>query len=1061
MKYVSLHHHSTYSFMDGFGLPSDHVERIAELGMEAIALTEHGNVSSHPQLEKAANKAGINPIYGLEAYTALEATSRRKFHLTLLAMNEQGYRNLMQVVTASWENYYQWPTVSGDILAEYNEGLIVLSGCSDSLLACSLLGGKTIDPNDASYERAKQQALKFKGLLGDRFYLETQMFPELERSGQINQAYESLAVDTGIRLVATADCHYPQPDDNEMQVILHAAGRGAGTVAAQEATWEYDIRLCPPQDDLLVLQRLGGTGLSRSAASAALAATGEIAARCNVVLPKAERLRYPTEPGETSLDLIWRWMRQGWGYRVRQGNKRMVDPIERPRYTARLKAEMEQIQAKDFVDYFLMLSDIVRHAKDKGIPVGPARGSAAASLVSYLLRITEIDPLEYPLMMFERFIDPTRTDLPDVDLDFDDDRRGEVRDYAVERYGDDRVGNVANYTKYRGRNSIDDVARVFRVPKVDAEILKGMIIERSGGDSRADQALGDTIEMFEQAKHVVDRHPDLRKATRLEGNYRGMSVHAAGLVIANTPIPDICALYSKTYKGKAGLPDRTIHVVSVDKYDAEYLGLMKADFLGLSTMGMIRIALELAGLTLEDLYRIPMDDPKTLQAFKDNDVIGIFQYEGRATRLVNKEVAPDNFAEIVDINALSRPGPLFSGTTTEYIDIKHGKRKATNYHPIIDELTTSTRGQIIYQEQILLGLARFGGLAVGRVHEIRRIISKKLGEAQFNTHSEDFINNAMQLHGVGHDTAKGVWGRLVTSASYAFNIAHAVSYSMLGFWCMWLKVHHPEAFYTAQLRKTEEDKWARLIRDAEKHGVKVRGVTPGLSGRTWAIAGRQDASYGTGVVAGWEQLKGVGEVTAQRIVDYESTLIAATGEGFQNAEDLTLVKGIGPATLAKFKEQITSDDPFGLKLTKRMLDAVRRDVRSGVIPLRTPTHISDALYGLKEKARVCWLGIVKAINYQDYIENQRSRYGLEIEEILKNMKDKHLVTSCVLRCVDDGEEDVYIRINRYQYPKYKRVLEHLRVDKDVIWVAGRRSGGAAFGINVSLDRMVVIDPEVE
>ncbi len=786
-------------------------------------------------------------------------------------------------------------------------------------------------------------------------------------------------------------------------------------------------------------------------------------------------------------DMMWLWLRQGWAYRIRHGSKSMADPANANWYSDRVNMEMGQIVSKDFCSYFLMLSDIVRAAKDMGIPVGPARGSAAASLVAYLLRITEIDPFDFPLMLFDRFIDPTRTDLPDVDLDFDDERRSEVRAIAVARYGESRVGNVANYVKYKGKNSIDDIARVYRIPKWAAEKLKGLIVGRSGGDSRADQALGDTIEMFEEAQKVVAEYPKLMQAVRLEGGCRGMSVHAAGLVVGNSAVTDVTAMYHKVYD--AGKPtERHVDVLAVDKYDAEYLNLLKVDLLGLSTMGMIRIALELAGLTLEELYQVPMDEPETLQAFHRNDVIGIFQWEGRATRLVNKEVKPRTFDDLTHVNTLSRPGPLFSGTTAEYIEVRRGLKQPTRFHPIIDELTEATYGQIIFQEQILKGLARFGGLEVGRVHEIRRIISKKLGEAQFNTHSADFVQRAVSLHGVSPDVAKAVWGRLVTAASYVFNVPHSVSYSMLAFWCMWLKVHHPYAFYTAQLRKIKEENWPRLVQDALRHGVDVRGVTPALSGREWEIVeesdGRQTglpsvpASAGSDVdavrggrgtdasavatrrliVAGWGQLKGVGPATTDRILAFREANGPAS---LSTAEDLLQVNGIGPATLAKFKHQVGTEDPFGIQRASRILAGIRDDIRHDELPgLRLPAHNSDDLYEVPDKGRTTCLVMIKAINYQDFIENQRSRTGKEVEEIMKGLKRPDLVTSCVLQCYDDGDEDIYLRINRFAYPKFKRMLQTLKLHHHVLYVFGKRSK-AGFGISVVVDNLAVIEPSAE
>lgn len=744
-----------------------------------------------------------------------------------------------------------------------------------------------------------------------------------------------------------------------------------------------------------------------------------------------------------SKELIWAWLRQGWRYRVKQGNKE----IERRRaeYTERVKHEMRSIEGKGFIDYFLIMSDAVRWAKDNKIPVGPARGSAAASLVCYLLRITEIDSMQYPLMYFERFIAPDREDTPDIDLDFDDERRHEVREYLVRRYGADRVGNIGTFTKYKGKNSLDDVARVFEIPSYAIKQVKEMIIERSGGDSRQDQALADTIEMFEGARAAFDAHPDLWKATRLEGNFRGMSTHAAGIVVTNSPVSDTCALYTREVKGNL------LTAVSVNKYDAEYLNLLKMDFLGLSTMGMLRYALDYAGMTLEELYRVPVTDEGTLDAFRRNDVIGIFQYEGRATRLVNREVKPDNFLELSDINGLSRPGPLFSGTTAEYIRVKHGEVQPTRFHPIIDELTRATKGQIIYQEQVLKALAEFGGLSVKRVHEIRRIISLKLGEAQFNTSSEDFISQAMSLHGVNRELAQAVWGRLVTSASYSFNIAHCISYAMLGFWCMFMKVHFPTAFYAAQLRKTEKEMWGKLIKDAERHGIKINGVKPGVSRIEWQPIDGE-------VHAGWKQLIGVGKATAEKIIAFDEKKRTETGEGVQKADDLIEVSGIGPASIEKFREQIDSEDPFGLLKIKHSLDSVRDAIRERDLFLRRPTHNSDEILDVNGGRPVIWIGMVKKAEYKDAIEDERARTGKELDEIRKEMEKPDLVTSCTLHCYDDGDEDVYVRITRFDFPKFKEALEGIRLNQDVVYVIARKSRGG-FGSSLYVKHIVVIDPD--
>lgn len=1054
MRFVSLHHHTTFSYQDGFGTPEQHASRAAELGMWALANTEHGNVSGHVQHEKACRKYGIKPIFGLEAYMHPEPDSMRKFHMTLLAESAEGYRNLMRIVSRSWsEGFYKWPTVSGQMLADHAEGIVVLSGCSDSLLACSLLGGKTIDVSEAGYDRARTVARRMQHTFGDRFYLECQAFPELSRTRVINQSYEELGRDLGIPLVGTCDVHYPKPDDNEMQLILHATGRGGGgnTVAKQAEGWEYDIRLTFPTSDREVFQRLRDTGLSADGAREACRSTVDIAERCTVELPRAAILRFPVEqvePGMSSEELIWHWMRKGWKYRVNQGNRRMTQYPEE--YRARLEREMRDIKEKDFIDYFLMNADAVSFAKDSGIAVGPARGSAAASLVCYLLRITEIDPLLYPLMFFERFIDPTRTDIPDIDLDFAGSRRHEVRTFLEKRYGPECVGNIANYVRYRGKNSLDDVARVKRIPKYDVETVKGMIIERSGGDSRADSTLEDTAEMFPQVAEVFERWPELWKATRLEGNYRGMSVHAAGLVVTNLPISHVCATYMRDYKD--GRPP--IEVVSVDKYDAEYLNLLKVDFLGLNTMEMIEDALGLSGLSLEDIYRVPLDEPKVMEAFRRNDVVGIFQFEGRATQAICREVRPDNFMELADINALSRPGPLFSQATQTYIDVKHGIEQPKHWHSIVDRWTRDTKFQIIYQEQILKILEELGGLPVAEVHEIRKIISKKLGEAKFNESAESFADGAGRLHGISKSDAHLIWGKLVTAASYAFNVAHSISYSMLAFWAMWLKVYHTASFYTAQLRQTKKENWIRLIRDAERHDIEVRGVRIGESGEDWT---RLDAQT---VAAGYRQLHGVGQAMAPKIVDYFAAMRRLYPRIEFQTGDLLNVSGIGTATLAKMRPQLESDDPFGLLLTKRSLDKVRAAIHSGQIPLGFPTESAASMQPKPEGTRVIWIGMVKLKEYKDWVEDERARTGESFEEIRARIDRPDLVTSCFMHSYDDTDEIVYVRATRKQFPKFKARIDNITPDHDVIYIVGRKSR-SAIGSSVYLENLVVIDPDAD
>ena len=1048
MRGVSLHHHSTFSYMDGFGTPEDHVARAADLGMSALALTEHGNVSSHVRLEKAALKHGIKPIFGLEAYTApstmREDKNIRKWHLTILAQNQEGYRNLMRLVTRSWESgFYMLPTIHGEDLAEFNEGLIVLSGCADSKLACDLLGGKGREKG--SVKDARRTMERFKDVFGDRFYLETQQFPELDRTRAINTWYQQESKRTGIPLVATADVHYPQPDDNKMQTILHTAGRGGVSVAVTEAEWEYNIRLTHPASDRQWLGRLAATGLSERSSGMALSSTEEIAQRCNVILPKADNLRYPKPDGVSTKELIWQWLREGWRHRAKS-NKRMV--ALKGEYVARLHYEMSLIEEKGFFDYFLMLSDATRWCKDNGIPVGPARGSAAASLACYLLRITEIDPLPFPSMLFERFIDLNRTDLPDIDLDFDDERRHELVQHMIDLYGADHVGNIGTFTKYKGKNSLEDVARAHAIPMWVIEPVKSLVVERSGGDSRADASLEDTVSMFPAAQKVFTEHPALEYAYRLEGNYRGMSVHASGLVVSNEPLTDNVAYYAKEDKKNRVMRQ----VLSVDKYDAEYLGLMKADFLGLSNMGMIGRALDLIGMKLEDMYvhanPTLHEDPEVIDAFRRNDVNGIFQFGGEATRIVNGDVRPDNFLELCDINALSRPGPLHSGSTADYINIKHGRMEPIHMHPVVDDITQHTKYCIIYQEQILKLVREVGGFDWVHAQEIRKIISQKHGEAAFNMKQEMFLEGAARLHGMDAETAQAIWRRLATAGTYAFNAAHCVSYSMLAYWTMWLKIKHPSAFFAASLAKAGDDKDKRyaLLRDATKRGHTILPPSP-KSGDTWTVdkKGR--------IRAGLRQVPGIGPQTLLDVmVDREEN--GPVKEWWE----LQRIKGIGPKTVQKMQNFADSDDPFDVHRVDRILNRVRQAIRDGELGnIPYPTHKGIDIPTDAKMLKVIYVGIPNFRNPQDVVEDERARTGKDYDEILRTMERPDLVKKMAMQCYDDSDKTVYLRFSRFKFPRFERGLWKIDLNHDVVVVKGLKRGG--FGTSIHVDNMWVIDPD--
>lgn len=1023
--YVSLHHHSTYSFLDGFALPDAHVRRAAEVGMQSLALTEHGNISSHVKLEKASIGTGVKPIFGCEVYMGPTSEAKRgqlKFHLTVLAETLEGYINLMGLVTVGYQQFYYSPTVSYTDLVHFRKGLIILSGCTGSLLACSAVGGKNIAPEAASYERAKGVAQRFAKDFGNSYYLEVQAFPELENVKQINKMYERLSAQLKIPLVGTGDVHYTKPSENEMQQILHnVRGGGKKTLEEQAMAWGYNVPLSPPTSDIYMLRRLHATGLSKAASMQALMATEEIAQRCNVTLPKMDMIRFPVPYPFKTVEDVWKaWMKEGWLSRGIPAKANVGD------YIRQMKYEMQIIEDKGFVDYFLMVSDVVKFAKDSQIPVGPARGSVAASLVAYLLRITEVDPLAFPNLLFERFIEPNRKDLPDIDLDFDDRRRHEIRQYLVSKYGEAQVGNVGTFTTYKSKLSLDDVGRVYRIPKYEIEVVKELLLERSSGDLRANATIEDTAQMFEAAAAVFAKYPDLKHAIDLEGQVKGMGVHAAGLVVASGPLTDVCATYSRVVNG------RTVEVLSVDKFDAEYLNVLKIDVLGLTTLGMISRCLEQIGKPLDWLYEIPLDDAEVIRGFQENDVVGIFQFDGRAMRGVTAELKPVNFLEVCDITALARPGPLHNGAAAEYIDVKNGTRKAREYHPLVTDIVKSTHGQIVYQEQILRVCGEVGGFDHVHRATIRKIISKKLGEQEFNRWWLEFWKGAEE-RGLEEDEAKAIWNACITAGSYAFNVAHATGYGMLAWWTMYLKRYYPGEFFCASLSAYDSKKQLELLRDATRHGLKVQGPDPTMSDNTWRFVPALNT-----LVAGFEQIHGVGEVVADKFIKHRDQLHREADFGLDLDWDAYLpIKGVGAKTIEKIREFCAQDDPFEIFKLGRQVDQVRDalshgELRRSGIPRLTHTSI-QVPYSRGTKSNVVWCGVITKRNLKELFELHYSRTGetLDPEEV----KDPDL-NEWVVMWGDDGTDILTITVNRWRYAAMREAIWQMRLGVDMVVVRG-------------------------
>ena len=1040
--------------------------------MTALGISEHGNVSSHAALERECKAAGIKPIFGIEAYFSPK-DERRKTHIGLYAMNEEGYRNLNKIVTQSYLDFYQYPTVSWGSLVKHNAGIVVLSGCADSLISCTLLGGKFLgDKRDhimpADITRAARRIDGLHDVFGARFYLEVQRFPDLARTCRLNPVLAEIGRDKGIPIIATADVHYPFPHQFEMQRALHAAHRG-GTAATADADWEYGIPLTYPESDQEIINDLQDTGLSKNDAIFAVWQTSVLASHCTVELPKAKPIRFPGVKYDGYLSehpngehrqamvkrYMWERLREGWIYRCDEHpemGSRAGD------YNARLQHEMKVIGDKDFYDYFLAISDLVVKAKNNNIAVGPARGSAASSLVCYLLRITEIDPLHpiFSRMIFERFIDPTRTDFPDIDLDFDDERRWEIVQDAVATYGEGHVANVGNHVKYRGRKALASMAKAHGLALKTFKPIADRIADRVETDERVDDSITDVIESYgnkpEIAKLLAAHNDPIRLAADLEGNMFTLGVHAAGFVISSDPISNVCALYTREVG--TGRSKKTNTVIPYDKRDAEYLGMLKADFLGLSTMGMIGRCLEMTGLTVEDLYRIPFQPHDRLKAdmgmlpadfdiimnrFAADDVTGIFQFEGVTTRNILKRVNPTEFRHLADVNALSRPGPKYGGQTENYIAVKNGEKDWERIHPTgFDRHVEWTYGQIVYQEQIMWILRDLAGFDTSTVLKVRKIIGKKLGEHQFSLLWEQF-KDGCSANGVPEDIAMRVWGAITTAAGYAFNTSHAYSYSVIAWWSMWLKIHYPTEFFAASLAKNGDgkDDIARrtaLLQDAERHGQQIGKLYLPVAQANWSVC--------SGVIyPGFQQVPNIGELTAKDIEAY----IDRSGRRLAT-EDLSKVKGVGPKTVEAIKAFISKPDPLGINSTRDQLAMFRKQLLAGEFHQggeaddgMFPAH--DDMYRMsdelpEEAQSVTWVGMVNNIDYRDEVEMAHRKTGKSREEILAKLDNSELTKKAVIFAYDEHGE-IALRVGRKDYPRLEELIGKIQPDHHIVVAHGR------------------------
>jgi DNA polymerase III subunit alpha len=838
--YVPLHLHTEYSLLDGATMVKDLVKKAKAENMPAVAITDHGVMYGAVELAKTCHEmGGVKPIIGMEGYIidgdiTDKQTKQPLYHLTLLARNLQGYRNLVRLCSrAHLSGFYYKPRMNKEMLKENSEGLIVLSGCLGAELSQLLLKNEV--------EKAWEAAAWYKDVFGENYYIEVQDhgYPE---DRKVNLHLIKIARDLNIKLCATNDSHFTHKHDAVAHDALLCIQMGKLVTDCNRmkfSGWEY----IKNGDEMSFLFR---DHLDNDFIDEAMKSTLEIADKVELVkLAGDPRLPTVAVPAGHSVESYT-------DYLVFEGLKQRFGTIT-PEIENRARLELKVIEDMNFCSYFIIVSDFILYAKNKGIPVGPGRGSAAGSLIAYALGITDIDPLKYNLL-FERFLNPERKSMPDIDTDFCIERRDEVIKYCAEKYGSDRVGQIITFNRMTSKAVIKDVSRVLQFPLSESNKLAKMVPVVRGKPTPLDEMVSDHPEFKkvyhtnEEAKQVIDL------ARKLEGCNKTFGMHAAGVVIADVPLEQIVPLQKNN--------DGTI-ICQYYMEDLAYVGLVKMDFLGLRNLTMIDRAIKIIktihGVEINP-QTIPLDDEAVYRTISNGDLAGIFQLEtSGGMRQVARDLKPTNMEDISALIALYRPGPLDTGMIDKFIDCKNGKTPITYLTPLLQPILKDTYGQIVYQEQIMQVAQQLGGYSLGQADLLRRAMGKKKPE-EMEKHRGIFIEGCAK-NGVSEAVATQLFDIMVQFAEYCFNKSHSQAYAFVTYQTAYLKTHYPVEYMTALLSSVsgEQDKVQGYIAECQSMGIDILPPDINVSGKAFTADGNT-IRFGMGAI------RNVGENAVEEII---------------------------------------------------------------------------------------------------------------------------------------------------------------------------------------------------
>ena len=820
--FVHLHNHTFHSVLDGLTKINDLVDKVKELGMEAAAVTDHGTMSGILDYYKTAKKAGIKPIIGIETYVATRSRfdrdpgkDKQRFHLTVLAMNNTGFHNLMKLSTrANLEGMYYKPRIDHELLEELNEGLIVLSGCASGEIGVAL--------KEDDYDRACEIAKWYKSIFGDRYYLELQDHGHPKSNthwdvqAKINEGLIKLSKELDIEMVVTCDGHYLTHEYQDAHEILLCVGTGSYLSDEKRMSLkDFELHLTDPRD---IIDHWG------EEFPEVIRNTKKIADRCDVEIELGRILipKYPLPDGENEHSYLLRLTYQGLLQRYNGASKEEAEKLDPDEIIPQLSEEVRERAKMElgvmgnmgYEGYFLIVQDFINWGKSQGIVFGPGRGSAAGSIIAYALNITDLDPLKYGLL-FERFLNPDRISMPDIDVDIQDTRRDEVIEYCAKKYGEDHVSNIATFGKMFGRMAVRDVARVLEVPYAESDRLAKLVPPPNQGrhiplsvSIKEDADLRNEYENNPTAKEVLDY------AIQLEGTIRSHGVHACGVVIA----PDTLVNYIPLEMAQKG-----VVATQFPMGEVEELGLLKMDFLGLSNLTIINNAMRIIRKAYKkeiNLSELPLDDKKTYELFQRGDTTGVFQLESAGMKRYLRGLKPTTFEDIIAMVALYRPGPM--QFIDSFIRRKHGEEEITYLHPGMKNSLKNTYGILVYQEQFMQISKEWCGFTGGQADTLRKAVGKKKIDLMKKVKPE-FVEGAVKVGGATKEIAETFWTQLEEFANYCFNKSHAACYGLIAYWTAYLKAHYPDAFMAALMTSDHDDtdRLAIEITECKHMGISV------------------------------------------------------------------------------------------------------------------------------------------------------------------------------------------------------------------------------------------------